>query len=310
MIDAAGRAPTTPSAGVRAVRGEPGAISPAFAHRVADEDVLITGWEQHGDTSFSLTVDWSGPHSFFAPARGSAHPHMLIAQTLRQVGLGLVHAALGVSRSHHFLMNDLTYSLDPRRFVDAAVPLRAYARGTWTGRRSLEMRIGLQQRGGVFLTSRSRFTWVPDPVYRRLRGDRLTALPSRGAAGPVAPRVVGRARSSEVALAPGDRPASWQLIADTGHPALIDHAVDHVPGLVLLEAAQQAAYALRGDAGFDPTAVALTAHRYVEFDAPCLLEAREVPATSPGAVGVEVVGLQRDAVAFRCLMQGGAAARR
>ncbi|MEV4342053.1 ScbA/BarX family gamma-butyrolactone biosynthesis protein [Streptomyces sp. NPDC049590] len=306
MIDTASHTLPAPLVPLPAVRSESVAISAAFAHRVADEDVLVTGWTQRGNTSFALDIDWSGPHVFFAPARGSAHHHMLIAQTLRQVGLGLVHAALGVSRSHHFLMNDLTYSIDARHRVDPSAPLRAYAHGTWTGRRSLEMHIGLHQRGAAYLTSRSSFTWVPDPVYRRLRGERLTAVPPQGAARPVAPRVVGRDHASEVALAPGARPGTWQLIADTGHPALIDHAVDHVPGLVLLEAAQQAAYAFRGERGFDPTALALTAHRYVEFDAPCLLEAREVPASSPGSAGIEVVGRQREEITFRCLMQGSA----
>lgn len=285
---------------------EPAAISPAFVHRAAAKDVLVTGWQGRSDTSFSVTVDWSKQHSFFAPAKGSAHHHMLIAQTLRQVALGLTHAEFGVAvGANHFLMEELGYSADPRHRTDAATPVRAEVEYTWTGPRGLHVQIGLQQNGRVFVTSKSRFTWVSDAVYRRLRGARLTARPGAVATpAPVAPSLVGRTAADEVVLGDIGLRDRWELIGDTGHPALIDHAVDHVPGLVLLEAAQQAAYAFAGGRGFNPVSATIQAHRYVEFDGPCRIEARTVEAWSPGTTAVEVVGVQRGATTFRCLVQG------
>ncbi|MEU2953828.1 ScbA/BarX family gamma-butyrolactone biosynthesis protein [Streptomyces xanthochromogenes] len=280
------------------------AISAAFAHRAAAEDVLVAGWRRRSDTVFSIAVDWSKQHNFFAPARGSAHHHMLIAQTLRQIGLGLTHAGLDVAAgTNHFLLDDLRYSADPRHRTDTLAPVRAEAEYTWTGRRSLRVQISLQQGGTLFVTSSSHFTWVPDGVYRRLRGDYLTARP-RAWATPVEPSVVGRHSPDEVTLADTGVPHRWELISDTGHPALIDHAVDHVPGLVLLEAAQQAAYAFAGSDGFNPLSTAIQAQRYVEFDAPCFVEARAIPAWSPGALAVEVTGIQRGEATFRCQIQG------
>ncbi|MET9295191.1 ScbA/BarX family gamma-butyrolactone biosynthesis protein [Streptomyces sp. NPDC003077] len=303
------------------------AITPAFAHRAAAEDVLVTDWRRRGDTAFSLTVDWSKRHRFFAPARGSAHHHMLIAQTLRQVGLGLTHAGLGVAtHGNHFLLDDLMYAVDPRQHTSIWAPLRAEAEYSWTGRRGLRVRIGLYQDGRPFATGKSHFSWVPERVYRRLRGDRLTARPG-AMPRPVAPSVVGRSAVDEVTLSATGRPNRWELISDTGHPALIDHAVDHVPGLVLLEAAQQAAYAFAGEGGFGPdggiapdgrfdpdaefapVSAAIRAHRYVEFDSPCFIEARAVKAWSAGASAVEVTGVQRGEVAFRCVIQGYAGRR-
>ncbi|MET9353911.1 ScbA/BarX family gamma-butyrolactone biosynthesis protein [Streptomyces sp. NPDC006617] len=283
-------------------RGETKAgLPPAFAHRVATEDVLVTGWQRHSTTDFSVDLDWSGAHAYFAPARGNTHHHMLVAQTLRQVGLGLAHAELGVPQGHHFLLNDLSYSLDPRHRTDTTTPVTATVEYTWTGRRGLEARIDLCQGERRFAVSRSGFTWVPDAVYRRLRGDFLTARPGPPGT-PLPAASVGRTAPDEVALAPTGLPHRWELIHDTGHPALIDHPVDHVPGLVLLEAAQQAAYAF-ADGAFDPADLALEAHRYVEFEAPCLIEAREAPAPA-GTLGIEVTGRQRGEVTFRCRVQG------
>lgn len=279
------------------------APEPAFAHRVSAADVLVTGWERLGPMSFALGVDWSGPHCFFAPAQGSAHHHMLVVQTLRQAGLALAHAEFGVGRSCRFLMDELTYSADRGHRTDPSAPIRAVAEYTRLGRRSLGVHITLRQRGRTFVASDSAFTWVPAEVYARLRGPRLTARPGIMPR-PVAPAAVGRTARDEVVLAPSGRPDRWELIADTGHPALVDHAVDHVPGLVLLEAAQQAAYAHAADPGFCPVATSLHAYRYVEFDAPCHLEAGPVAAVTPGAVGIGIVGRQRGAEAFRCVVEG------
>ncbi|MFE1267845.1 ScbA/BarX family gamma-butyrolactone biosynthesis protein [Streptomyces sp. NPDC058757] len=282
------------------------ALAPAFAHRAAAEDVLVTGWHRHDATHFSVELDWSGPHVFFAPARGSSYHHMLIAQTLRQVGLGLTHAEFGVAaRENHFLLDDLEYTVGPDLRTDATAPVRAEVEYAWTGRRSLRVRIDLRQHGRLCATGSSGFTWVPDGVYRRLRGDRLAARPARRGT-PVAPSLVGRSARDEVTLSlpsEGGPADGWQLIEDTGHPALIDHAVDHVPGLVLLEAAQQAAYAFTGG-GFDPRSVSIRAHQYVEFGHPCSIEARPAPGRLAGGVAVEVTGTQRGKVAFRCLVEG------
>ncbi|WP_299529011.1 ScbA/BarX family gamma-butyrolactone biosynthesis protein [uncultured Streptomyces sp.] len=302
----------------------------AVAHRAADRDVLVRGLRAMGDDAYTLDLDWSGPHLFFGPARGSVHHHMLIAQTLRQIGLALAHTEFAIGPSHHFLMNDLTYAVDPRHRTDLS-PLRAEASCTWTARNAVRVAISLIQRGTTFLTSDSSFSWVSDRGYRRLRGPRLESRPGPRPF-PVPPSATGRHTPDEVVLGPSERPHCWELIPDTGNPALIDHPVDHVPGLVIMEAVHQAAFAFirerTGGAGtgWCPVSTAMYADRYVEFDAPCWIEARAVPPLPPGAgltappasgdpgvlsgiltagmPAVELTGRQRGAVVFRSVVEG------
>lgn len=310
-------------------------VRPADAHRVQPDDVLIRGYRRTAENSYALDIDWAGRHVFFEPALGSVHHHMLIAQTLRQIGLSLAHTEFKISSAHQFLMSGMSYSADPRLSTDLS-PVRAEAVCTWTGRNGIRIAITLEQHGTVFVRSGSGFSWVSDRVYRRLRGSHLTARPGAMPA-PVGAAAAGRRAADEVVLGATDRPHRWELIADTGNPALMDHPVDHVPGLVIMEASQQAAHAVVAGAGarsWCPLTTDMRTSRYVEFDAPCWLDAREVPlpdtslsgapdaggppdvagspdvggapdvAGAPDRIAVEVTGTQRGQVVFRSLVVG------
>ncbi|MFD6532608.1 ScbA/BarX family gamma-butyrolactone biosynthesis protein [Streptomyces sp. NPDC060184] len=301
-------------------------VRPADAHRVHPDDVLIRDYHRIAENSYALDIDWAGRHVFFEPALGSVHHHMLIAQTLRQIGLSLAHTEFKISSAHQFLMSGMSYSADPRRSTDLS-PIRAEAVCTWTGRNGIRIAITLEQHGSVFVRSESGFSWVSDRVYRRLRGSHLTARPGAMPA-PVGAAPAGRRAADEVVLGASDHPHRWELIADTGNPALMDHPVDHVPGLVIMEASQQAAHAVvagTGSRSWSPLTTDMRTSRYVEFDAPCWIDAREVPAPraplgrtpgsdgAPGAPGaperiaVEVTGTQHGEVVFRSLVEGVAA---
>ncbi|MFF7365050.1 ScbA/BarX family gamma-butyrolactone biosynthesis protein [Streptomyces sp. NPDC008125] len=310
-------------------RGLPGTtppVRPADAHRVQPDDVLIRGYRRLAENTYALDIDWAGRHVFFEPALGSVHHHMLIAQTLRQIGLSLAHTEFEISSAHQFLMSGMSYSVDPRRSTDLS-PIRAEAVCTWTGRNGIRIAIALEQHGSVFVRSESGFSWVSDRVYRRLRGAHLTGRPGVMPA-PVGAPPVGRRAADEVVLGASGRAHHWELIADTGNPALMDHPVDHVPGLVVMEASQQAAHAVvagTGDRSWCPLATDMRTSRYIEFDAPCWIDAREVPLPetssggapdrgdrpdtggAPGRIAVEVTGTQRGRVAFRSLVEGLAA---
>lgn len=302
------RAPAT------GVPGHAPAIRPADAHRVQPDDVLIRDRHRLAENTYTLDIDWAGRHVFFEPALGSVHHHMLIAQTLRQIGLSLAHTEFEISSAHQFLMSGMSYAADPRRRTDRS-PVRAEAVCTWTGRNGIRIAITLEQHGAVFVTSESGFSWVSDRVYRRLRGPFLSARPGVMPS-PVGRTLVGRSAADEVVLGASDRPHRWVLIADTGNPALMDHPVDHVPGLVIMEASQQAAYATVAGTGarsWCPLSTVMVTSRYVEFDVPCWIDAREVPPAfpplggTPDRVAVEVTGTQRGKVAFRSVVEGVAA---
>ncbi|MCZ0971672.1 AfsA-related hotdog domain-containing protein [Streptomyces albulus] len=70
---------------------------------------------------------------------------------------------------------------------------------------------------------------------------------------------------------------------NTAHPVLFDHPVDHVPGMLMVEAARQAARAVAPHWSL-PVALDCSFARYAELDAPCWVGARAA-GRAPTAAG-------------------------
>jgi len=151
-----------------------------------------------------------------------------------------------------------------------------------------------EQRTG---TSAATFTCVSPAVYRRLHAARTGDGAPLPLTVPTAPHDVGRVSPTDVVLSPTPEPGRWQLRADTRHPVLFDHSVDHVPGMVLPEAARQAAAALLGHPCL-PISLAGEFTHNVELDAPCMIEARTLPRDTDTGDHVLVTGRQEDRTAF------------
>ncbi|MEU1122371.1 ScbA/BarX family gamma-butyrolactone biosynthesis protein [Streptomyces sp. NPDC005899] len=284
-----------------------GSVPKEYVHLRRADAVLITGWDRPEDGQFSLTALWPAP-----PAGLPYDPRILI-QTIRQSGLAIAHAEYGVPLSHHTLLDSFDFDVAPGFRTTAATsscPLTvriSLAEPKKRGRAvsSLGMDIRVLHDGVTVARADCQFGWISPAAYRRLRGDRLAArwnswpLPE-----PVAPRAVGRTTRADVVLAPGDHPRHWQLRNDVDNTLLFDHPVDHVPGLVLMEAAFQAAHATLYPATLEATSVATTFDRYTEFDRPCWIEAEVVPAAGPGETSVVVTGTQDGNTVFRGRLSG------
>ncbi|MCZ9341344.1 adhesin, partial [Streptomyces sp. TRM76130] len=101
--------------------------------------------------------------------------------------------------------------------------------------------------------------------------------------------------------ATGPREGVWPLRVNWAHPTLFDHPTDHVPGMLLLETARQAAQRLAGPGTVLVATMTNHFHRYVEFDAPCLVRAR-LSAAGTGTHEVRVAAEQNGAVAYECVL--------
>ncbi|MFF2924045.1 ScbA/BarX family gamma-butyrolactone biosynthesis protein [Streptomyces celluloflavus] len=276
-----------------------------FVHRPAAEDVLITSWHRLDATHFSLTARWPHDHAYFTPSHGRHHP-ILTGETIRQAGLLLSHAELGVPVGHHFILGDLVYTTHPERLTVGSGPTEVTIEVTGS---RLRMRAGalvsgrfdmsIREEGRIVATGHSSVTVTAPPVYRRIRGARLTArhagCPVRP---PVAPRLTGNADDSDVLLAPCDQPDRWLLRVTPGHAAVVNPANDHVPGMVLLDAAQQAARVVTAPGPFVPYAFGTEFRRYAEHGLPCVIEAHRVPSAIPSTTTVQVTGYQEGEPVF------------
>jgi hypothetical protein len=273
-----------------------------FVHRAALAEVLLSDWSRRDGGGFSVTAQWPRRHCFFALPEDTHYDPLLIAETIRQAGTLLAHAELGVPLGHQFLMSELSVSVLPDQLGIPATPDTVTLEVTHDAvqeRRGQHVggsyRVVLSIGGRTVATGGAAYTCISPRAYSRLRasaGAEAAPLTS-----PVPPQHVGRLSPRDVVLSPTGRDDEWTLRVDTRHPVLFDHPVDHVPGMLLAEAARQAATHALG-----PGAVllSLTARygRYVELDAPCQVTAR-VTGSSSAQSTVLVTAVQQGAEAFQ-----------
>ncbi|MFI1652519.1 ScbA/BarX family gamma-butyrolactone biosynthesis protein [Streptomyces avidinii] len=314
MLTIGKNAPVLPLPGVEQpwmrcndARGLTTTVPREYVHRSSLAEVFLTGCERTGEDTFSLRGQWPRAHTFFTSADGTGHDPVQAGETIRQAGLYLCHAVYGVPLGHNVLLWSLDFTSRPERMRIGRGPsdLDMNAVCTdfgWKGNRfSGFLRVDIRRGGHLAASGTARFSCVAPATYRRLRGDRghhapMRPLPRRT---PVAPTAAGRLLPFDVVLAPTDRTGRWQLSPDLDHPILFEHANDHHPGMVLVEAARQAACALHAPTAFTPTTVATAFHHYAELDTPCWIDAT---LTTPGHV--TVTGHQDNRTIFHSTITG------
>jgi hypothetical protein len=279
-------------------------VSRELVHRTQVCEVLLTGWNRTDESRFTVTGRWMLDHRMFTNIQGR-HDPLIAAETFRQAAILLAHAEFGVPLDHAFLMWDLAVEVSPEGLRvgedTAAVEIEMSCHDVVRRRgvaSSIRYTAVFRRDGRIVATASGTCTCASPAVYRRLRGERLEA-PARPLplVAPTAPQNVGRTSPRDVVLSPTDDPHHWLLRADTRHPVLFDHEVDHVPGMVLLEAARQAMVAALGPDAF-LRSMNSEFKRYVELDAPCVLEVRSVDAAADGQEAVRVTGRQGEDVVF------------
>ncbi|MFE1289752.1 ScbA/BarX family gamma-butyrolactone biosynthesis protein [Streptomyces sp. NPDC058751] len=308
-------------------------VPQSYTHKTRPEEVLLRTWERTGPDAFTVTAQWPRDHRFYRTRHGLLDP-MLLSETIRQTLPLLSHGAYAVPFGHQLLWQDLDWHIvapgpetpagpegrpaphtgpDPASAgLEGPSALRA---GTGTAPALVELRITcpkvtyrrdrasaialtvqVLRDGAPFATARSRFTIQDRAVYERLRGRYadLAAVRVLPLSPPASPRPVGRDGFEDVVLSPTHVRDRWHLRADTTHPILFDHPVDHAPGMLLLEAARQAAQALAHPAPTVAVGMESVFTRYAELDVPCWILADALPADALGRTRVRVTARQND----------------
>jgi hypothetical protein len=273
-----------------------------YVHRAAIAEVLLTSWRAH-DGGFTVTAQWPRCHSFYRPvADGRCQDPMLGAETVRQAGLLLAHAEFGVPLGHQFLVSELSFETTPEALRVSEAPTDLELEVSChdivrRGDRLSGMRYDVHfLRGGVPAGSgHAKYTCTSPSVYRRLRADRvLGPLPELE---PECPVAVGRTDARDVVLTAFDG-TSRQLRVDLSHPALFDHPLDHVPGMLLLEAARQAALAASFPERVFPVALDIKFLRYAELDQPCVITTARGQTGNDGRTPIRVTATQEGEAVF------------
>ncbi|MEE4494021.1 ScbA/BarX family gamma-butyrolactone biosynthesis protein [Streptomyces sp. BE230] len=260
-----------------------------LVHKANADEVLLTGWTRRADDTFTVSAHWPTAHSYYVTRRNHVDL-MLLNETVRQVFPLLCHEAYGVPLGHHLLWDTYEYEITPAALLaeELSGPVELHVRclgSLYRGTRltALSLLITVTRDGVELATARTRLTVQAPAIYQRLRHGRgapglvRPLPPSRPAAG-ILPQHIGRSSLNDMVLSPTGTgaPCLWQLRVDTGHPLFFDHPVDHVPGLLLIEAALQAAQSVTHPRRMTPVGMETRFKHYVELDTPCLIEVQQL----------------------------------
>lgn len=245
-----------------------------LVHRRAVTEVLLTDVREGPAGGFRAAACWPYPHTTF-PADGTGrHSPLLVVETLRQLGIYLPLRWFGVPPATRMIIDDLRFALDPEQEPAALAgqtEISCAIRVTDPRRRrdgslaALRLEVAFRAGGRLFAQAGGGARFLPEEKYAAVRGDRLGARqPPAGSGVRPVPAVLGVARAADVVVA---REAGGLTIdpADPRHPFFFDHASDHVPGMVLLEAARQSAAEATGGRLLRPVSAVMAAVRFTEY---------------------------------------------
>ncbi|PZH05436.1 A-factor biosynthesis protein [Streptomyces sp. NTH33] len=276
-----------------------------LVHRAAVAEVFLTDAERRSEDEVLLAAQLPRLHAFHDDtlAPRTHHDPFMLLEACRQAIFVVAHRCLGVPPGHKFLLRavesdvlDLTALVPGSTPTEAVIAARIEERlRSRSGMTGLRLAFGVTIRGHPAMSARIDYSWTRPRDWARLRAGQRGALglPGRPVAlpGPHADAaLVGRRDPANVVISPprttGDGGSAARLVARTTHPTLYDHWVDHVPGMLELEACRQLALTAAVAAGTLRTPTALPAglsarfHRFAEMDLPLVCSTAPV---LPGA---------------------------
>ncbi|MGX1851639.1 ScbA/BarX family gamma-butyrolactone biosynthesis protein [Streptomyces sp. NPDC055299] len=274
-----------------------------YVHRTAISEVFLTNWRRGAADSWVVSAQWPRAHTFYGPRQG-LHDPILLIETVRQAGILLSHVAHQVPLDHPIIWQRVRYDLLPEALRTTGQPAEIELHVTdhdmiYRGKRLATARqeFRILCDGAELATAALDYSCHSPAVYRRLRGEYcdLDLANSRKLPVPqaVPPQLVAREHDRDVVLSPTDRADRWQLRVETSHPVLFDHPVDHAPGMLMIEAARQAAQASTPGSTL-PVSLECSFARYAELDAPSWVQARTTERADDGSRQSTVTVEQHD----------------
>lgn len=230
-----------------------------LVHRSSVHEVFLTDSreiEAAADT-FAVAAQWPRRHIMSDGGPREQVADALLVESIRQVGLYLPHRYRDVPVGFVFVATQLGFEwLRPDRpqFGDAplAVDMSCQlsdAATTRPSRRGFWLTTVIQIDGQICASGSGELTCLSPALYARVRRARSTSWAAETAT-PADPATVGRSHQDQVALGAvtfdaEPRSLSAEVVIDHHHPFFFDHQYDHLPASLLIEAAEQAALALR-----------------------------------------------------------------
>jgi len=289
--------PPSGPAGPHLASGVP--VTRQQVHRAADAEVLITSRARAGPHRFRCAARWPSGHR---TAVGGRHSPLLVAESIRQACLCLAQSYFDVPGDTQFVIKSLAFTIDPGRepaargeATDLAmdVDVGDLRRDPATGQLvALTMRAAYRTAddAGVFATAAGTARLFTPEQYTAVRAAPALRRPLPPAAGPLrrpAPDRVAVARTADVVIAEA-ADGRWLIApADPQHPFFFDHPADHLPGMLLLEAARQHAQLQLADPRLRLTGMRMRPLAFTEHQPPAYLRATSPRPGTPHLFRIE-----------------------
>ncbi|YCH17934.1 hypothetical protein M1E17_03185 [Arthrobacter sp. D1-29] len=216
-----------------------------LVHRRAISEVFMTDIHRVGEGRYLAAAQWPRLHPFFHSGAG-AYDTALIAESLRQATILVAHAMEGVPLGQVFLMPDMAvqslggHAGDPGTPAEVHVLLDAsVSRRNAHGPGAMRIKARFDVGGRAIATGTAGARLVDPESYARMRRRAGADGPSPQTK-PLPAELVGHRFSHNVVLGHEGPAGSWPLHVDGSNPTFFDHPLDHVPGLLMVEAVRQA----------------------------------------------------------------------
>jgi hypothetical protein len=265
-------------------------VDRSMVHRRALSEVFLTEVVRHGEDGFLAAAQLPPAHPHYGNiASGAALDPLLLLECCRQAETYAAHAFFGVAMDAKFVLREWSMRLSEQALRPHLGPGElTMVAGTSAGRGRVAYRMDLWLSGHLLGEVRMDVGYLPAALYPRVRSRSRGGPPPSSVDLPaqegvlIAPERVGRVRPVDTLL------LDTVLVRDsiTGssvtatvrvpvdNPSMFDHAQDHIPGMVLMEAARQlcllAAHEFHGrePSRTSVTSLAANFHSYAELDAP------------------------------------------
>lgn len=235
------------------------AAPPELLHQRGRDQIFLTDWAQ-GDDGFTFAARLPLQHPRYSDTSADFHDILVVAETITQVGMTASVNLLGVPPDSEFFVHRLEASLDPLENNIRELESCRLTLSTRDGTAGVKLRPDGSSSGAFITThnalegkpsgaSHVKAFWMPPERYREFRA-RTRARRKEGEPVPASlqPETsIGRENPANSVISTlesaGERRYRTCLIVDTSDPTFYDRPFDHVSGMLLCEAARQAATA-------------------------------------------------------------------
>ncbi|WP_326568621.1 AfsA-related hotdog domain-containing protein [Amycolatopsis rhabdoformis] len=267
-----------------------------LVHRWSLSEVFLTGYAGIDGTVFACAAQLPLSHSYFRdhPEQREWYDPLNVLEAARQAVTYAAHVNQGVPRDTTFMVTAWSLEIiDAAALACAERPGELRIDGTVTDRRerggsvrllafAMDLSLGGQRLGRLTMDVGCTPTDQYHLLRRMQRGTEVPTafgLPAEAAGTPVPPHEVGRLDPVNAVLddvvRAGDELTAVLSPRTFANRSMYDHPYDHVPAMVLSEAARQCALLLSADGTWPRRVLRLDGQfrKFAELDAPVTLAA-------------------------------------